>query len=187
MQWPTDLVCTDMDSVLGPITLAATGKGLAGAWFVGQRHYPGTDDWPRDERHPVMRSAELQLRQFLAGTRRDFDLPLDLDAGTPFQRSVWRELLKIAAGNTRSYAQISAQIGRPAAARAVGAAVGRNPISIIVPCHRVVGSNGALTGYAGGLTRKASLLALESRIDPAAGSAARGTRLQAQLGRTITA
>ncbi len=187
MQWPTDLVYTEIDSVLGPITLAATGKGLAGAWFVGQRHYPGTDDWTRDEQHPVMRSAELQLRQFLAGTRRHFDLQLDLDAGTPFQRLVWRELLKIPAGNTRSYAQISAQIGQPTATRAVGAAVGRNPISLIVPCHRVVGSNGALTGYAGGLPRKASLLALESRTDPAAAFATHGTSVQAQLGRTIAA
>ena len=148
---------------LGRMTLAATPRGLAGAWFVGQRHYPATEALGRrDDHHPTLQRAAQQLQAFLAGTRRHFDVPLDLDAGTPFQQSVWRALLQIPVGTTCSYAAIAAAIGKPAAVRAVGAAVGRNPVSIIVPCHRVVGSQGALTGYAGGLPRKAQLLALEA-------------------------
>jgi methylated-DNA-[protein]-cysteine S-methyltransferase len=106
--------------------------------------------------------AERQLDEYFAGTRRTFELPLEL-AGTEFQRSVWRALLTIPYGETRSYGQIARQIGRPAAVRAVGAANGRNPLAIVAPCHRVVGSTGKLTGFAGGLRAKAFLLELESR------------------------
>jgi methylated-DNA-[protein]-cysteine S-methyltransferase len=104
------------------------------------------------------------LLQYFASERTRFDLTLDLISGTAFQRSVWQQLLHIAPGTTCSYGAISQRIGQPSAARAVGAAIGRNPISIIVPCHRVVGVNGAMTGYAGGIDRKIALLQLESTI-----------------------
>ncbi len=163
MHTMTERIHTEIDTPLGRMTLAATPRGLAGAWFVGQRHYPPAQALGRrDDRHPTLRLAAQQLQAFLQGTRRDFDVPLDLGAGTPFQQSVWRALLRIPVGTTCSYAAIAAAIGKPAAVRAVGAAVGRNPASIVVPCHRVVGSRGALTGYAGGLPRKAQLLALEA-------------------------
>jgi methylated-DNA-[protein]-cysteine S-methyltransferase len=110
--------------------------------------------------HPVLLETERQLQEYFAGRRREFALPLDF-RGTEFQRRVWSALLTIPYGETRSYAQIAQQIGCPAAVRAVGAANGRNPLSIIAPCHRVVGSNGKLTGFAGGLEAKAKLLTLE--------------------------
>jgi methylated-DNA-[protein]-cysteine S-methyltransferase len=101
------------------------------------------------------------LQEYFAGKRQRFDLPLDLDQGTAFQQQVWRGLLEIPCGSTMAYGSLGTRIGRAAAVRAVGAAVGRNPISIVVPCHRVVGANGSLTGYAGGLERKTALLQLE--------------------------
>jgi methylated-DNA-[protein]-cysteine S-methyltransferase len=104
-----------------------------------------------------------QLQQYFAGERQDFDLPLDLSGGTVFQQQVWAQLQAIESGSTVSYGQLSHQLGNPKAVRAVGAAVGRNPISIVVPCHRVLGADGTLTGYAGGLDRKTALLQLESR------------------------
>ncbi len=162
MRFESIAATSQMRSPLGLVTLAATGHGLAGVWFEGQRHHPDTGPWPRHDDHPVLRAAARQLDQFFAGQRRRFDLPLDLLGGTPFQQSVWRALLQIEPGSTSSYGAIGHTIGRPAAVRAVGAAVGRNPISIIVPCHRVLGADGSLTGYAGGLQRKAALLALES-------------------------
>ena len=109
----------------------------------------------------MLRQAQAQLAEYFAGTRSTFDLPLDLQGGTAFQRSVWDALLAIPRGGTTSYGVLSRSIGQPAAVRAVGAAVGRNPLSIVVPCHRVVGANGSLTGYAGGLERKSALLKLE--------------------------
>lgn len=149
------------DSALGGITLAATDQGLAGVWFDRQRHSPDMTGWLSDDDHPVLREAARQLDDYFAGRRQHFDLPLDLSHGTTFQQSVWRALLAIPSGQTTSYGALSAGVGKPAAVRAVGAAVGRNPISVIVPCHRVVGSNGSLTGYAGGLDRKSALLDLE--------------------------
>jgi methylated-DNA-[protein]-cysteine S-methyltransferase len=113
--------------------------------------------------HPVLVRAEEQLREYFAGNRTHFDVPLDF-RGTGFQKSVWAELLAIPFGETRSYGQIAAKLGRPSASRAVGAANGRNPISIIAPCHRVVGSTGKLTGFAGGLEAKAYLLGLEGAL-----------------------
>lgn len=149
------------DSALGGITLAATDQGLAGVWFDRQRHSPDMTGWQRNDDHPVLREAARQLGDYFAGRRQHFDLPLDLSHGTAFQQSVWRALLAIPTGATTSYGALSAGVGRPAAVRAVGAAVGRNPISVIVPCHRVLGSDGSLTGYAGGLERKSALLELE--------------------------
>ena len=113
--------------------------------------------------HPLIREAERQLCEYFARTRRAFDLPLDL-RGTPFQLEVWNALLRIPYGETRTYAQLAVALGHPGAARAVGAANGANPVSIIVPCHRVIGANGSLTGYGGGLPRKQFLLDLEAGI-----------------------
>lgn len=167
-------VITHVDTRLGPVTLAATGQGLAGLWFTGQKHHPDTQAWRVEDDNPWLVQGRTQLAEYLAGQRSGFALALDLRSGSVFQQAVWNALCTIPAGGTTSYGAVSRQIGRPSAVRAVGAAVGRNPVSIIVPCHRVLGANGALTGYAGGLERKAALLALESVIvDPS--TAAAGT------------
>ena len=152
------------ESPLGPMIVAATDLGLAGLWFEGQRHLPDTSTWPEAPTHPVLLEAVAQLRDYFAGRRTQFELPLDLHGGTAFQQSVWQALLAIPAGGTTSYGDIGQRVGRPSAVRAVGAAVGRNPVSIVVPCHRVVGRDGSLTGYAGGLERKSALLELERVI-----------------------
>ena len=158
---PTGLVRCTFESPLGRMTLAASDVGLAGVWFDGQKHMPDVIDWPVQDDHPVLRQAAAQLRQYFAGSRISFDLPLDTRKGTAFQQQVWQALLDIPAGQTISYGTLSRRIGKSTAVRAVGAAVGRNPISIVVPCHRVVGADGSLTGYAGGLERKTTLLQLE--------------------------
>ena len=145
---------------LGPMTLAVTAQGLAGAWFDGQSHHPGTIDAPVDERHDQIVLATQALRAYFSGQPGSVTLPLDAE-GTAFQRAVWQALCEIAPGATVTYGEIAQRIGKPAAVRAVGAAVGRNPISIIVPCHRVIGRDGSLTGYAGGLPLKQALLAHE--------------------------
>ena len=169
MKFATSLIQTRFKSPLGTVIAAATDKGLAGVWFDGQRHLPseltGAAVWRTDDEHPVLTRAVKQLEEYFAGTRTTFDLPLDLSHGTSFQQSVWQALLAIAPGDTASYGEISARIGNPAAVRAVGAAVGRNPVSIIVPCHRVMGADGSLTGYAGGLDRKTALLTLEGVLE----------------------
>jgi methylated-DNA-[protein]-cysteine S-methyltransferase len=148
-------------SPLGDILLAATSQGLCGLWFAdGQKHMPDMSGWPAGS-NAVIESAEQQMREYFAQKRTTFDLPLDLRAGTAFQQAVWQALLRIAQGQHSSYGAVAQHIGNPQAVRAVGAAVGRNPISVIVPCHRVLGASGALTGYAGGLERKTALLQLE--------------------------
>jgi methylated-DNA-[protein]-cysteine S-methyltransferase len=147
-------------SPLGPVTLATTARGLAGLWFDAQRHHPGVLATPIDEGHAVIRQSIDELAAYFSGRLTSFTVPLDLQ-GTPFQQAVWRALCGIGAGATCSYAQIAQGVGRPAASRAAGAAIGRNPVSVIVPCHRVVGHDGRLTGYAAGLDRKAALLQLE--------------------------
>jgi methylated-DNA-[protein]-cysteine S-methyltransferase len=119
----------------------------------------------QEKRHPVLVEAERQLAEYFDGRRKEFTLPLDV-SGTPFQRAVWNALSTIPFGETRSYAGIASQIGNPKAVRAVGAANSRNPVSIVVPCHRVIGSSGALTGFAGGLDIKAQLLAFEAGRTP---------------------
>jgi methylated-DNA-[protein]-cysteine S-methyltransferase len=151
-------------SPLGGMTLAATNAGLAGLWFDGQAHHPGPLGVPDDAGQPWLRAAREQLEAYFAGRLRRFDLPLDL-SGTPFQQAVWQALQRIDSGSTRSYAQIAQAAGSPAGVRAAGAAIGRNPVSVIVPCHRVVGGGGQLTGYAGGLPRKQALLSLEGCWD----------------------
>jgi methylated-DNA-[protein]-cysteine S-methyltransferase len=158
------LVKTTVTSPLGNLLLAASAQGLAGVWFTNQRHLPAgslIDSWPTDAGHPVLQAATQELTRYWAGVLNAFDLPLDLSSGTPFQQSVWNALLTIPAGHTQRYGELASQIGRPAAVRAVGTAIGRNPLSIVVPCHRVVGADGSLTGYAGGLDRKAALLERE--------------------------
>lgn len=149
-----------VDTPLGPLTLAATALGLAGAWFDGQKHHPGALDAPVDAAHPQLRRAAQALAAYFADGRAPLNLPLDAE-GTAFQRDVWRALCAIAPGSLSTYGEVARRVGRPTAVRAVGAAVGRNPVSIVVPCHRVVGQDGSLTGYAGGLARKQALLALE--------------------------
>jgi methylated-DNA-[protein]-cysteine S-methyltransferase len=120
-----------------------------------------------DDEHPMLRRTEQQLNEYFEGRRTTFDLALDL-VGTPFQKSVWSALLRIPFGETRTYGEIAAQLGNPKAVRAVGAANGRNPLSIITPCHRVIGAHGELTGFAGGLGAKEYLLRLERSLPPAA-------------------
>ena len=150
-------------SPVGTLTLVATDEGLAAIlWEADRPSRVPLNLWAEENSHPVLLEAERQLAEYFSGRRKEFSLKLD-PSGTPFQRKVWRALLTIPYGETRSYAQIAKQIGNPTAARAVGAANGRNPISIVTPCHRVVGSTGALTGFAGGLDVKAHLLAFESR------------------------
>jgi methylated-DNA-[protein]-cysteine S-methyltransferase len=161
MKFDNSIVQARHESPLGPIVIAATRHGLAGLWFEGQRHMPLHADWPHEPDHPLLRQARTQLDEYFAGERITFDLPLDLHGGTAFQQSVWQALLGIPRGGTVSYGGLSQRIGQPSAVRAVGSAVGRNPVSIVVPCHRVLGANGSLTGYAGGLDRKTALLRLE--------------------------
>ncbi len=164
------LCCQPLNTSLGTFFLAASDRGLcrlllpgeadSPGWFDRQFGGPASPGW-----NPVLRRATSQLGQFLAGERREFDLELDLK-GTPFQVEVWTRLRSIPFGETRSYAQVAAGIGRPGSSRAVGAATGRNPVPVVVPCHRVIGSNGRLVGYAGGLDLKRRLLELEGVAVP---------------------
>ena len=147
-----------IESPVGPLTLAGDGRRLMHLWMVDQTHEPSYGGWERNDK--AFSDAIDQLDGYFAGERREFDLELDL-VGTNFQRRVWEALLTIPYGETRSYGYIAEQIGSPGASRAVGLANGRNPIGIIVPCHRVIGANGSLTGYGGGLERKRILLELE--------------------------
>ena len=151
--------CT-VASPLGPVLLARTAKGLAGVWFEGQKHHPGSLAAPVHPDDPLLSRAASQLKHYFAGASTAFDLPLDL-LGTPFQQSVWRALRAIPVGSTQTYGAIAQHMAAAAAVRAVGGAVGRNPVSVIVPCHRVVGADGSMTGYAGGVDRKLALLELE--------------------------
>lgn len=164
MKYSASLVYTSYDSPLGPMILAAADDKLVGVWFDGQSHQPDFTTWSADPRQPVLLLTRAQLDDYFAGRRTSFELPLDLGSGTAFQQKVWRALLAIPRGATRSYRALSADIGQATAVRAVGGAVGRNPLSIVVPCHRVIGSDGALTGYAGGLARKTALLQLEGAL-----------------------
>lgn len=150
-------------SPLGDVLLAATEQGLAGVWFVqGQAHMPASSEWTTEDAHPTLAAAAQQLHDYFSAQRKSFDLPLQPAWGTPFQRTVWQALQRIPYGHTSTYGDIARAIGNPKAVRAVGAAIGQNPHTIVVPCHRVVGTNGALTGFAGGLERKQHLLAHEA-------------------------
>jgi methylated-DNA-[protein]-cysteine S-methyltransferase len=148
-------------SPLGPIVVAADAAALIGVWFDGQRHQPAVDGrWQRRHDLPVLRRAAAELAEYFAGARTRFEVPL-APSGTAFQRAVWNAIATVPYGETIAYRALAARAGRPDGARAAGAATGRNPLSIVVPCHRIVGAGGALTGYAGGLERKRALLALE--------------------------
>jgi methylated-DNA-[protein]-cysteine S-methyltransferase len=153
---------TVMESPVGPLTLVATNGVLSGLYMDEQRHRPLEELFgPRVDGQ----SEEVieQLNEYFAGNLEEFEIPLAM-AGTDFQRRVWAELRKIPYGETTTYGELAERLGRPTAARAVGMANGRNPISIIVPCHRVIGSTGSLTGYGGGLPRKRYLLSFEQGV-----------------------
>jgi methylated-DNA-[protein]-cysteine S-methyltransferase len=145
----------------GRMLLVANDKALTGVYFVGQKYQPRIEEgWKKDVRHAMLRQARRELTEYFGGTRIRFSLKL-APRGTAFQRAVWRAIAGVRFGKTIPYAELARRAGCPRSARAAGAATGRNPIGIIVPCHRIVGSNGALTGYAGGLAKKRALLALE--------------------------
>lgn len=164
MKFPSTTVTSIVNSPLGPVRLAASAQGLSGVWFEGQDESIHASRWTLDANHALLQQAARQLTEYFAGQRRTFDLPLDLSTGTPFQQAVWRALLDVPFGQTCSYGKVSTTIGKPTAVRAVGGAIGRNPLSIVVPCHRVIGASGALTGYSGGMDRKVALLTLEGSL-----------------------
>jgi methylated-DNA-[protein]-cysteine S-methyltransferase len=146
----------------GEILLVATEGGLSGIYFKGQKYFPKKDKaWQRAPKHTPLMRAKRELAQYFAGKRKRFAVPLAPD-GTPFQRAVWKAISTVGFGETITYGELARRARYPGSARAAGAATGRNPLGIIVPCHRILGSNGSLTGYAGGLRRKRALLALES-------------------------
>jgi methylated-DNA-[protein]-cysteine S-methyltransferase len=148
------------DGPQGRMLLVAEDEGLCGVHFDGQKYFPRIEG-RHDTRHALLRQAKRELAEYFGGERKRFGLAL-APVGTPFQLSVWRAISTVAFGETLTYGELARRAGCPGSARAAGAATGRNPIGIIVPCHRIVGSNGSLTGYAGGLERKRALLALES-------------------------
>jgi len=154
---------TEMKSPLGRLLLTADDGALSGVHFPGQKHdRPPQPDWQRADDDPVLAAARMQLAEYFDGRRSAFELPL-APRGTAFQQAVWKALLAVPFGATSTYGAIAAAVRRPRAVRAVGAAIGANPLGIVVPCHRIIGRDGSLTGYAGGLERKAKLLALERR------------------------
>jgi methylated-DNA-[protein]-cysteine S-methyltransferase len=151
-------------SPYGQMLLVAGGEGLSGVYFDGQKYIPQVaSQWRRDARHATLRQAKRELAEYFGGERKRFDTALAPE-GTAFQRSVWKAISSVEFGKTITYGELARRAGCPGSARAAGAATGRNPIGIIVPCHRIVGSDGNLTGYAGGLDIKRALLALESGI-----------------------
>jgi len=156
------LLSTVCDSPIGELLLVCHQQALCGCWFANQLDIPGwAEAAPWDREHPMLQRAIAQLDDYFARRRRDFDLPLDYSHGTEFQRSVWHALTRIPYGHTVHYGELAQSLGRPRAVRALGAAVGLNPLAIFLPCHRVVGADGSLTGYTGGLQRKTFLLQLE--------------------------
>lgn len=159
---PDTIYYDEIDSPVGTLRLVADGRGLREIRFERERHpkqaYPG---WVRAA--APLKSARVQLQEYFAGERRHFELPLH-PVGTPFQLEVWQELGRIPYGATISYGELARRIDKPQAVRAVGAANGRNPLPIVLPCHRVIGANGSLTGFGGGLPTKRYLLDLEDRV-----------------------
>ncbi|MFD4481074.1 methylated-DNA--[protein]-cysteine S-methyltransferase [Streptomyces sp. NPDC058471] len=155
---------TLIDSPYGPLTLVATDGTLSGLYMTEQRHRPPEESFGDRDAEPFGETIE-QLDAYFAGELTQFDLPMRLD-GTPFQRTVWQQLQLIPYGETRTYGELATLLGKPNASRAVGLANGKNPIGVIVPCHRVIGAGGSLTGYGGGLDRKQRLLAFEGATTP---------------------
>ena len=173
-----------IDSPLGQLKLVASDKGLAAVlWENDDPRRVRLGPVVEDSDNKLLKEAEKQLHAYFKGKLKKFTVPLDFK-GTDFQKSVWAALMTIPFGETRSYAEIAKQIGKPEASRAVGAANGRNPISIIAPCHRVLGSNGRLTGFAGGLEAKDELLRLEGR-DPLLGLSGQGERKEQNRSRWV--
>jgi methylated-DNA-[protein]-cysteine S-methyltransferase len=162
-----DLTATVVGSPIGPLTLVATARGLSHVLFPGEA-LPSTSSGG-EQATAILAEAARQLAEYFAGTRRDFDLALD-PQGTPFQLAAWRSLGEIPYGETISYGEQARRLGRPGSARAVGAANGRNPLPIVVPCHRVVGASGKLVGFGGGLEAKRYLLNLEVSVQMQGGS-----------------
>ena len=152
---------TSQASPLGPLLLIASDHGLAGVYFEQHKYFRGVDG-KQDHGHPILKMAMGQLTDYFEGRLKRFDLPLDL-RGTAFQLKIWKQLLSIPFGQPSTYSRVALEAACPEAVRAVGTAIGRNPVSIIVPCHRVLRTGGKLAGYAGGLERKRYLLALEER------------------------
>ena len=161
------IVCRRIDSPVGPLMLAADDTGLRHIEFRDNRHPANRADWHGGD-NEVLQATEAQLADYFAGKRRRFDLPL-APQGTPFQLQVWQALAAIPYGTTVSYAQLAQQIGNPSGTRAVGAANGRNPLPIVLPCHRVIGADGELTGFGGGLPVKQFLLQLEGALPEQSG------------------
>ena len=154
----------DMKSPVGKLKLVASSNALVAVlWVQGRPNRVKLDEMKFDPRHRVLIETERQLTEYFSGTRTEFDLPLQPE-GSEFQKKVWQALREIPFGKTRSYLDLAKALGSTKAVRAVGAANGKNPLSIVVPCHRVIGSDGSLTGFAGGLEAKANLLALEARV-----------------------
>lgn len=170
------LVWKTIESPVGKLKLVASDDGLVAVlWENDNPRRVRLNEFLQKERHPILVEAERQLNEYFAGTRNNFSVPLDV-RGTRFQKDVWKALRTIPFGETRSYGQIAKQLGNSRATRAVGGANGRNPLSIIVPCHRVIGSAGQLTGFAGGLNAKTYLLKLEQRRSETALTGNRGFR-----------
>jgi methylated-DNA-[protein]-cysteine S-methyltransferase len=148
----------------GRMLLVADDQALTGVYFIGQKYQPCIEaGWRRDGEHAPLRQAKHELAEYFGGTRTRFTVKI-APRGTPFQRAVWKAIAGVDFGKTIPYAELARRAGRPGSARAAGAATGRNPICVIVPCHRIVGANGSLTGYAGGLAKKHALLELEGRF-----------------------
>ena len=163
-QLPRETVWEDVASPLGPLTVLASDNGVHAIAFEGERAEQAKINFPRAVNHPIINAVE-QLAMYFDGTLQVFNLPLDL-RGTDFQKSVWKLLLQIPFGETRTYGDLARTLGNAGASQAVGAANGKNPVAIVVPCHRVIGASGHLTGYAGGMEKKKILLTHEGAIQP---------------------
>jgi methylated-DNA-[protein]-cysteine S-methyltransferase len=152
---------TTFKSPLGKMIAAASNDNLAGLWFDDGKHIPDMRDWKEIKSHPILDQTQKEIELYFKGDIKQFSIPMKAEWGTEFQRSVWNALKDIDSGSTLTYSDIAAKIGKPTAVRPVSTAIGHNPWTIVVPCHRVVGKGGSLTGYAGGLHRKEALLRLE--------------------------
>lgn len=157
----TIIHCIEIATPLGSLFATANGDAVTGLWFEGQKYFPANLPAPTSP-SAVLAQLQKEIEEYFAGERTTFSAAV-LPQGTAFQQQVWQALLSIPSGKTLTYREVAALLGKPSATRAVASAIGRNPISVVIPCHRVVGSNGSLTGYAGGIERKAALLKLEGR------------------------
>ncbi|HEY2343953.1 MAG TPA: methylated-DNA--[protein]-cysteine S-methyltransferase, partial [Chthoniobacteraceae bacterium] len=158
--------CISKTSLLGDLLLVAEDEHLIGVYFSGRNHdFPvKTTGWTLDPKHPVLQEANQQIEGYLDGSRKQFSLPIHF-GGTDFQHEIWKQISLIPFGETISYSELAKRAGAPSAVRAAGAATGRNPISIVVPCHRIVGKDGAMRGFGGGLDRKRKLLGIEGKME----------------------